>query len=115
MLLCAAACAVYFFWADRGGQVVLLDNGQSYTVSGQRSDEAAVPAAGSAAAAGPVNINTADKETLMTLSGIGEKRAEDIIAYREEHGPFRRAEDLKKVSGIGEGTLEKIRDDITVD
>ena len=62
----------------------------------------------------PININTADSETLQLLPGIGEERAEDIIAYREEHGPFRIPEELADVSGIGEATLAGLIDYITV-
>ena len=61
-----------------------------------------------------VNINTATKDQLMTLTGIGEVRAEDIIAYRQEHGPFRQIEDIMQVSGIKEAAFAKIKDDITV-
>lgn len=67
-----------------------------------------------AAPVGKVNINTADSDTLQTLPGIGASRAEDIIAYRLEHGPFRRVSDLTQVKGIGAGTLEKLRELITV-
>ena len=61
-----------------------------------------------------VNINTADSTQLMTLSGIGETRAEAIIAYREANGNFQKIEDIMKVSGIKEGAFNKIRDQITV-
>lgn len=61
-----------------------------------------------------VNINTAGKEELMTLRGIGASRAEDIIAYREKHGSFEKIEDIMKVSGIKDAAFEKIKDDITV-
>ena len=57
-----------------------------------------------------ININTADVETLMTLPGIGEKRARDIITEREENGPFRFPEDITRVSGIGEETLAGLVD-----
>ena len=60
-----------------------------------------------------ININTADAGTLELLPGIGEKRAQDIIAYRTEHGPFRIPEDLTRVDGIGESTLEGLIDLIT--
>ena len=61
-----------------------------------------------------VNINTATKEELQTLSGIGESKAEAIIKYREEKGPFEKIEDIKNVSGIGESAFEKIKENITV-
>ncbi len=66
------------------------------------------------AAGGPVNINTAGVSELMRLSGVGESRAKDIIAYRKEHGAFSVPEDIMKVPGIKEAVFEKIKDDITV-
>lgn len=66
------------------------------------------------AAGGKVNINTADKDELMTLNGVGESRAESIIRYREEEGRFQNPEDLKNVSGIGDGIFSKIEADICV-
>lgn len=62
----------------------------------------------------PVNLNTADKALLMTLPGIGEAKAESILAYRQNAGPFRDAVELKKVSGIGEAMFERIKDKIVV-
>lgn len=67
-----------------------------------------------AAQLGLVNINTADAELLMTLPGIGEARALDIIAYREEHGAFEKKEDLKKVSGIKENMYKKLEAKIVI-
>lgn len=61
-----------------------------------------------------VNLNQADEATLSTLSGIGPSKAQSIISYREENGRFTTIEDLKKVSGIGEKTFEKLKDSITV-
>ena len=63
---------------------------------------------------GLVNINQADAAKLTTLPGIGETRAKAIIAYRDKHGSFAKPEDIMKVSGIKEGTFEKIKDFITV-
>ena len=63
---------------------------------------------------GLVNINTASADQLMTLSGIGEKKAEDIISYRDSNGNFGSIEDIKNVSGIGDATFEAIKDSITV-
>ena len=61
-----------------------------------------------------VNLNTATKEELMTLTGIGEARAEAILAYRREAGGFQEIEDIMKVSGIKEAAFQKIKEDITV-
>lgn len=61
-----------------------------------------------------VNINTASKEELMSLRGIGESKAEDIIRYREKFGGFKAAEDIMNVSGIKDAAFEKIKDSITV-
>lgn len=63
---------------------------------------------------GKININKANKSELMELSGIGEVKAQAIIDYREENGPFISIEDIKEVSGIGDKTFEKIKDKITV-
>ena len=62
-----------------------------------------------------VDLNTATLEELMTLPGIGEKRAADIIAEREANGPYRFPEDLTRVSGIGETTVAGLLDYITVE
>ena len=62
-----------------------------------------------------MNINTAGKEALMTLSGIGSTRAEAIIRYRESHGAFQSPRDLLKVSGIKEKTYEKIKGQISIE
>ena len=57
-----------------------------------------------------IDINTADAKLLETLPGIGESRAEAIIRHREEHGPFKRVDDIVAVQGIGAATLEGLRD-----
>jgi competence protein ComEA len=63
--------------------------------------------------ASPVNINTADAKTIgEALSGIGLKKAEAIVKYREAKGEFKTAEDLVNVDGIGPKTVEKIKSDI---
>ncbi len=64
--------------------------------------------------AGKVNINTADSERLQTLSGIGPATAQKIIDYRESNGRFSSPEDLKNVSGIGDKTFEKLKDNISI-
>ncbi|MCW8922280.1 MAG: helix-hairpin-helix domain-containing protein [Gammaproteobacteria bacterium] len=63
--------------------------------------------------AAQVNINKADAATLSAeLVGVGEKKAEAIVAYREANGPFKSAEELTNVKGIGESTLKKNADNI---
>jgi competence protein ComEA len=61
-----------------------------------------------------VNINTASKEELKTLIGIGDAKADAIIKYREENGGFKSVEELTSVSGIGEKTLEKFMDKVDI-
>ena len=63
---------------------------------------------------GLININTATLDELMQLDGIGEVKGRAIIAYREEHGSFASVSELLNVKGIGEKTLEKLRDNVTV-
>lgn len=64
---------------------------------------------------GKININTASESELCNIPGIGTTRAAAIIAYRQEHGSFQSAEDIMNVSGIKQGTYEKIKDSIKVD
>ena len=61
-----------------------------------------------------ININTANKEQLMKISGVGKTKAEEIISYREKNGDFKKKEDITKVHGIGKATFEKIKDKIEV-
>lgn len=63
---------------------------------------------------GKVNLNQATKEELMTLSGVGEKKAEKIIEYREENGSFKTIEDLKNVNGFGEKSFESLEKYISI-
>ena len=65
--------------------------------------------------AGPVNVNTADADTIAAeLKGVGLAKAKAIVEYRKKHGPFRSADDLSLVKGIGERTVELNRSDIVV-
>ncbi|MFI5359269.1 MAG: helix-hairpin-helix domain-containing protein [Halanaerobiales bacterium] len=68
----------------------------------------------SGGSSGKININTADASELQKLTGIGPGKAKSIIDYRNKNGPFKSVDDLLNVSGIGEKTLEKIRDEIVV-
>lgn len=63
---------------------------------------------------GTVNINSAQSSELQTLPGIGPSKAEAIIEYRETNGPYKSIEDLKEISGIGDKTFEKLKDQISV-
>lgn len=64
--------------------------------------------------AAKVNLNKATAEELMSLPGIGQSKANSILAYRQEHGRFQSIEELKNISGIKEGVFEKIKDQIAV-
>ena len=66
-------------------------------------------------AADRININSASREELIKLKGVGPANADRIIEYREKHGPFQKAEDITKVKGIGEKKWEANRDVITVE
>ena len=68
----------------------------------------------SAIAHAATNINTASQNELESLQGIGPAKAKAIIEYREKNGSFASVEDLKKVPGIGDGTIKQLHDVITV-
>lgn len=61
-----------------------------------------------------INLNTATAQDLQKLNGIGEKKAEQIIAYREQNGQFKKIEDLTQVSGIGDKTFAALKDQLTI-
>ncbi len=94
-----------------GQQVIIPRVGESLPGGA----EAEPPGSGMAGASpgSRININTAGLEELMLLNGIGQARAAEIIAYRENNGFFRSTEDIMKVNGIKESIYEKIRDMIT--
>ncbi|OGT18370.1 MAG: competence protein ComE [Gallionellales bacterium RIFCSPHIGHO2_02_FULL_57_16] len=66
-------------------------------------------------AMGAVNLNTANKAALEAVNGVGPKKAEAIIAYREKNGPFTTVDDLKNVNGFGDESVAKMRSVLTVD
>lgn len=101
-------------------QAEMLSDGQQITVYTKEEAESLpqTNAGGtlpdSAADSGKVNLNTADIQQLTTLSGIGEARAQAIIAYRERHGGFRSVEEIMEIEGIKEKLFEKIREQIEI-
>ncbi len=99
-------------------EVAISEDNYQYVESTGVSQGAMVSASGTAEGAvssgGLVNINTATKAELMTLTGIGATRADAIIAYREANGAFKSIEDIMNVSGIKSGSFDKIKDKITV-
>ena len=87
----------------KDGQQITIPS-KKQTAKNEGSDSKAVQSS-----SGKININE-----LMTLSGIGEAKASDIISYREEHGPFSDISDIMKIQGIKEGIYHKIKDKITI-
>lgn len=91
------------------GGAVLEGSTEGTTETGEQNETAL-----EGAISGPVNINAADMETLMTLPGIGESYASAIIAYREEKGYFQSIEELKNIEGIGDKKFEKLQDLVSI-
>ena len=103
---------------DALNRAALLSDGQKIVVPVQ-SEAAEQQAEGAATAANiptddRVSINQADREALMSLTGIGEVKAQAIIDYRTAHGGFKTLEELKNVKGIGEKTYQGLVDEITL-
>ncbi len=95
---------------DAVNQARMLSDGEQITIPSQSSKKKSTASEES----GLVNINQATAEELMTLTGIGESKAQMIITYREENGPFHAIEDIMKISGIKEGVYNQIKENITV-
>lgn len=113
LLLTAVFTAFAVGWFLRGSTVaepIRIETERTLTAA--ESTPVALPAPTDAVGE-KIDINTATAEELCDLPGIGEKRAADIVAYREANGPFRIPEDITKVAGIGESTLEGLIDFIT--
>jgi len=104
---------IYPWQAEDSLQTVLLDAGIQADAD-LNHIEIYVPEAGETVSAQRIDINRAESWLLEALPGIGEVLAQRIVDYRKQNGPFRIVEDLLKVSGIGSGTFEQIRDCITV-
>ncbi len=101
---------------EDGVQVYVAREGEAAAGSGAASASASSGAAGAAGSTqqAKVNINTATSEQLQTLQGVGEGIASRIIDYREKNGSFKKIEDLKNVSGIGDARFAAIEESITV-
>lgn len=116
-LLCAGMILFEIFWTQ---PVVIYENPQSATPSVENSP---LPSASSETDSSEsvleqgekINLNTASAQELESLPGIGEVKAQAIITYREQEGPFQTIEQVMEVKGIGEKTFEAIRDWITVE
>ena len=106
LLLAMAAVFLAVLAAARLGELVRAA-GSDYTVTAQYQLEESQKEL--------VNVNTAGREELESLSGIGPALAQRIIDHREANGPFQSVDGLLQVSGIGEATLAKFRDHVTVD
>lgn len=99
---------------EDGMQIVIpTETDRTSETTGNSSDRTGETSAGKTESQ-PVNINTADKETLMSLPGIGAGKAEAVIAYREAGGVFKDIKDIMLVDGIKEGVYAKIKDKICV-
>lgn len=92
---------------EDGMKIVVLSKEEAKTAENQALKETGQKGS-------KINLNTAPKEELMTLRGIGEARAEDIIKYRDSHGAFKKIDDIMNVSGIKDAAFQKIKDDITI-
>ncbi len=92
----------------------LKDEQQLVVLTVEESMKAREAAAVEEAQGSLVNLNTATKEQLMTLTGIGESKAEAILSYRTEHGGFTSPDEIMNISGIKEGAYNKIKNNITV-
>lgn len=103
---------------DSLNQAEVLSDGQMLRVLTMEEAAAATVQPGQETAEssrdGRVDINTADASALMSLPGIGQSKADAIIAYRNEHGAFKAPEELMNISGIKEGVYQKIKDSIKV-
>ncbi|BDR60430.1 helix-hairpin-helix domain-containing protein [Lactobacillus xylocopicola] len=84
------------------------------TSVGGSGGETAATAESGGQTAGKINLNTASAQDLQKLSGIGEKKAAQIIAYRQKNGHFKKITDLKQVSGIGDKTFAALKDQLEV-
>ncbi len=112
-----SALGIYLQSAERTDYILEKPSNAEITYQSAAPTETTSQEAASSVApvSGKININTASKEELITLDGIGEKKAGWIIEYRELHGSFQTIQDIMKVSGIGKKTFESLKDYICVE
>lgn len=91
------------------------ENNQTQTAENEPAGGLGSTVPDTAEAVSKININTADAESLMSLKGIGAVKADAIIEYRRQNGPFKSIEEIMNVKGIKKATFEKIKDSITVE
>ena len=103
-----------FVYDTQRVEIPTLDEAEAMRLQGA-SDQEPAGAAQRRGTDGRVNINHASSQELMELPGIGESKAERIIAYRQAHGDFTSCEEVMNVNGIGEAMYENIKDHITVE
>lgn len=102
---------------DRVNLAAPLSDGMAIYIPKKGEENLPIPgveAGGEGSQGGKININTAGIDELQQLNGIGPSKAEAILRYREENGPFSTVEELTNVPGIGEKTLENLREQVTV-
>lgn len=85
-----------------------------FSVVGEESSDVPLQAMTAEKDDGKVNLNKATQTELLTLTGIGPSKADAIIEYREQNGPFKAVEEIMEISGIGEKTFEKLKNQISV-
>lgn len=117
LLITAAALAAMIAATPRSGGEAVVLTARPAESAGIPAPPAETPAEPSAeeGVRYPLDLNTATAEELETLPSIGPARAKRIVDYREEHGPFRYVEELRNVSGIGEGILAGLMDYVIVE
>lgn len=99
----------------KGDKTEAAQTANSAAASSPSASASSVSSSASGAASGDlINLNTATASDLQKLNGIGEKKAEQIIAYRQEKGSFKSIDELKEVSGIGDKTFAAIKDQLTI-
>ncbi len=94
---------------EDGTQIIIASKKKKQSSGGEESQQSREQET-----SGRLDINAAGREELMTLAGVGESRAKDIISYREKNGRFHKIEDIMNVPGIKSGIFERIRDQIRV-